>query len=86
MFLLLASSVGNGSKENGWIYPAQLSDRLAKYKNSEEGPANSNKYTEGRKALKRLNAKENLQTFQSESWNWMQDILTKDQSFPQQLF
>lgn len=35
MFSLRASSVGNRSKEKGWVYPFQLSDRLAKYKDSE---------------------------------------------------
>lgn len=35
MFSLGASSVGNRSKEKGWVHPSQLSDRLAKYKNSE---------------------------------------------------
>lgn len=35
MFSLLASSVGNKSKEKGWGYPSQLSDRLVNYKNSE---------------------------------------------------
>lgn len=35
MFSLRASSAGTRSKEKGWVFPTQLSDRLAKYKNSE---------------------------------------------------
>lgn len=37
MFSLRASSVGNPSKERGWVFPTQLPDRMAKYKNSGGG-------------------------------------------------
>lgn len=78
MFSLRASSVGNRSKEKGWVHPSQRSDRLAKYKNSEgqgllttASVADSEKKKKERKEKKRAqqqhNTDESLQTSAIES-------------------
>lgn len=61
MFSLRASSVGNRSKERGWVYPSQLYDRLAKSKNTEgRGLLTASSVTHSKKKKKKAQQYHNI--------------------------